>query len=108
MVGWVEGVYYRFQGFVVNSMLCTWGDKKYSRLRYSGGPILAAGSARAANDMQVSIVRFCAGCASPDVPGIYSRMLDQINWIDGVFYDMLRSPLADFRCKYRIKSLPVN
>ena len=82
-------------------MMCAWSESADACLGDSGGPLIASdegGDAAGNQDVQVGIVSFGVGCNSPDFPGLYSRISDQIGWIDEVVCEMSDDPPKDFEC----------
>jgi len=97
--GIIEGTYYSYRGFLTNSMMCAWSEDVDACLGDSGGPLLlTSDDGDAAEDVQVGIVSFGVGCNSPDFPGLYSRISDQIGWIDEIVCSLSDDPPADFEC----------
>ena len=95
--GWIDGVLYSYASFVQDSMLCAWDEGKDACVGDSGGPIIVSGD-DAATDVQVGVVSYGVGCASPDFPGIYSRLSDQMEWIDKWVCNLSINPPAEFGC----------
>ena len=97
--GYIEGDYYSYRGFLTNSMMCAWSEDVDACLGDSGGPLLLTpDDDDSEQDVQVGIVSFGVGCNSPDFPGLYSRVSDQIGWIDEVVCSLSDDPPADFEC----------
>ena len=97
--GYIQGAYYSYRGFLTNSMMCAWSESADACLGDSGGPLIASGEDGAGNqDVQVGIVSFGVGCNSPDFPGLYSRISDQIGWIDEVVCELSDDPPQEFEC----------
>lgn len=106
--GYIQGAYYSYRGFLTNSMMCAWSESSDACLGDSGGPLVVSSgeeeeeedgdTAGRDEDIQVGIVSFGVGCNSPDFPGLYSRVSDQIGWIDEVVCEMSDDPPKDFEC----------
>ena len=97
--GYIAGLYYSFRGFLTPSMMCAWSATADACLGDSGGGLLIdGGRADGGNDVQVGVVSFGVGCNSPDFPGLYSRVSDQIGWIDEVVCELSADPPPDFGC----------
>ena len=101
--GYIQGAYYSYRGFLTSSMMCAWSGSADACLGDSGGPLVASvggeDEAAAGNgDVQVGIVSFGVGCNSPDFPGLYSRISDQIGWIDEVVCELSDDPPPEFEC----------
>ena len=97
--GYIAGLYYSFRGFLAPSMMCAWSATADACLGDSGGGLLIdGGRADGRNDLQVGVVSFGVGCNSPDFPGLYSRVSDQIGWIDEVVCELSADPPPEFGC----------
>ena len=99
--GYIHGDYYSYRGFLTNSMMCAWSPTSDACLGDSGGPLVVPDDnlvTNGRNDVQVGIVSFGVGCNSPDFPGLYSRISDQIGWIDEVVCELSDDPPRDFAC----------
>lgn len=102
--GYISGAYYSYRGFMTSSMMCAWSEEIDACLGDSGGPLLLRGDEDrndrddAYGDVQVGVVSFGVGCLSPDFPGIYSRISDQIGWIDETVCSLSVDPPKAFEC----------
>ena len=97
--GYIQGAYYSYRGFLTSSMMCAWSGSADACLGDSGGPLVASDEdGDAGADVQVGIVSFGVGCNSPDFPGLYSRISDQIGWIDEVVCELSDDPPKEFEC----------
>ena len=93
---------------IVNEDSCT-GD--------SGGPMIikkttstattATSNAPTNYDLQVGIVSWGIGCASPLFPGVYSRISSQYNWIRDTVCLHSRDPPDSFDCDNITSSKPI-
>jgi len=61
----------------------------------SGGPMIVPVSGQ---DLQVGIVSWGIGCASPTFPGVYSRISSQYEWIRETVCEHSLSAPEDFEC----------
>jgi len=68
-------------GSITRKMMCASRDGKDSCQGDSGGPLLVKGADRL-SDVQVGVVSWGEGCASPGYPGVYARVSSQIDWIN--------------------------
>jgi trypsin len=69
-----------YKGMIFDAMLCASRPGKDGCQGDSGGPIIIKGS-DASQDVQVGIASWGYGCASPDFPGVYSRVSVGYKWI---------------------------
>ena len=70
---------YSPQGYpITDRMICAARPTKDSCQGDSGGPIIDT-----ATGVQIGVVSWGFGCADPNFPGVYARVSDQINWIQG-------------------------
>jgi secreted trypsin-like serine protease len=67
-----------YQGGITGGMVCATAPQKDSCQGDSGGPLL---SKNGPSWMQLGIVSFGIGCASPRFPGVYTRTDQYLNWI---------------------------
>lgn len=65
---------------ITDSMICAAREGKDSCQGDSGGPLFKKGS-NAEEDIQVGIVSWGNGCASPFYPGVYAKVSDLYEWI---------------------------
>ena len=64
---------------ITENMLCAAGSGKDSCQGDSGGPLVSMAGGRAT---QIGVVSFGRGCADPDYPGVYVRVMKLLEWID--------------------------
>eukprot|EP00804_Cyclotella_cryptica_P010220 CCRYP_016702-RB/>CCRYP_016702-RB protein AED:0.02 eAED:0.02 QI:769/1/1/1/1/1/2/859/152 len=69
-----------YQGLVKDSMICASKSGRDGCQGDSGGPIIVKGSDHT-KDVQVGVSSWGYGCASPDFPGVYSRVSNGYRWI---------------------------
>ena len=71
-----------YGGGITNRMVCaarsTGSVHKDSCQGDSGGPLIDKATGK-----QIGIVSWGYGCANPNYPGVYAKVQDQINWING-------------------------
>ena len=70
----------QYGGGITNDMLCAARAGKDSCQGDSGGPLIIKGS-NEANDVLVGVVSWGYGCADPSYAGVYSRVSENIEWI---------------------------
>lgn len=58
-------------------MFCAADPGKDSCQGDSGGPLVL-------NNVQVGVVSWGRGCASPDYSGVYSNIANQLDWINSI------------------------
>jgi trypsin len=76
--GWSDS----YNGQITNNMLCAADRGQDSCQGDSGGPLVIQGnSADGSDDVQVGVVSWGVGCASPDFPGVYARVSEAYDWI---------------------------
>mmetsp|Transcript_53103 Transcript_53103/g.128922 ORF Transcript_53103/g.128922 Transcript_53103/m.128922 type:complete len:616 (+) Transcript_53103:2892-4739(+) len=84
---------------ITDDMLCGMGDQTGQCYGDSGGPyLLQNGSNSPATDLQIGIVSFGVGCASPTFPSVASRT-SASNWIPAMVCLHSESPPAYFMCE---------
>lgn len=67
-----------YRGFIFDDMLCAYETGKDSCQGDSGGPLIMETSN---GDLQVGIVSWGEGCAEEFVPGVYSRLSYDADWL---------------------------
>jgi hypothetical protein len=87
-----------YQGLITSDMLCATDDGQDSCQGDSGGPLLIQNGA-ANRDVLVGLVSWGLGCALPGFPGIYSRISDQIDWIQSTICLISSMPPTEFGCE---------
>jgi trypsin len=76
--GWTES----YNGQITSNMLCAADRGQDACQGDSGGPLVIPGaSGDGSDDIQVGVVSWGVGCASPDFPGVYSRLSEAYDWI---------------------------
>lgn len=89
-------VFDSYQGLIGDDMLCAATSGSDSCQGDSGGPLVATDGN--GNDLLVGVVSWGYGCASPDFPGVYSRVSFDADWIDATVCDQASSVPSDFNC----------
>lgn len=96
--GSVGGYSDNYNGQIKDSMLCARieGGGKDACQGDSGGPLVV----KTGNQhTQVGVVSWGIGCASAAFPGVYSRVSDAFDWIEGEVCDRSVGPIpAEFDC----------
>ena len=65
----------------------------------SGGPLVIKGShPEGQDDIQVGVVSWGVGCASPSFPGVYARVSSAYTWIRTTVCDKSSTPPESFNC----------
>ena len=65
----------------------------------TGGPLVIRGNdPNGADDVQVGVVSWGIGCASPIFPGVYSRISSAFDWIRKEVCERSRDPASYFEC----------
>ncbi|XP_049828783.1 trypsin-7-like [Schistocerca gregaria] len=64
---------------IKDNMLCTYYEKKDACQGDSGGPLVIASSD--GHFEQIGVVSWGIGCARPNMPGVFSRVTEFLNWI---------------------------
>jgi trypsin len=76
--GWSDS----YKGQITSNMLCAADRGQDSCQGDSGGPLVIQGkSGDGSDDVQIGVVSWGVGCASPDFPGVYSRISESYDWI---------------------------
>jgi trypsin len=88
--GWNEN----YNGQITDNMLCARDNGQDSCQGDSGGPLVVAGN-DATSDVQVGVVSWGIGCASPDFPGVYSRVSNAYDWIKSEVCNQSSKPPAE-------------
>jgi trypsin len=91
-VSWYDS----YQGLITSDMLCATDKGEDSCQGDSGGPLIITGSN---GDVQVGVVSWGYGCASPSFPGVYSRVSYDAEWIDSNVCLYSDNPPSDFSCE---------
>ena len=68
-----------YGGGITDRMVCAAREGKDSCQGDSGGPIIDTASGK-----QIGVVSWGIGCARPQFPGVYAKVADQIDWINGL------------------------
>jgi secreted trypsin-like serine protease len=79
-----------------DDMMCATDYGKDSCSGDSGGPLLVLGSSPS-DDMQVGVVSWGYGCATP-IPGIYHRLSYSYDWIRAMICSRSAAPPDYFTC----------
>ncbi|XP_047116447.1 transmembrane protease serine 11G-like [Schistocerca piceifrons] len=64
---------------IKDNMLCTYYEKKDACQGDSGGPLVV--SSNDGHFEQIGVVSWGIGCARPNMPGVFSRVTEFLNWI---------------------------
>ena len=82
-----------YNPFIIDqTMLCAADEGRDSCSGDSGGPIFVQSQD---GPIQVGIVSWGYGCALPNYPGVYSRVSNQINWLENNICDFSPSSCED-------------
>jgi trypsin len=88
--GWTES----YKNQITDNMLCARDNGEDSCQGDSGGPLVILGN-DPSQDIQVGVVSWGVGCASPDFPGVYSRISKSIDWIKSEVCSQSSQPPAE-------------
>jgi trypsin len=90
--GWSDS----YNGQITSNMLCAADKGQDSCQGDSGGPLVIQGkSGDGSDDVQVGVVSWGVGCASPDFPGVYSRLSEAYDWIVSEVCSQSSNPPAE-------------
>jgi len=89
-------VFDSYQGLITDDMLCAAATGSDSCQGDSGGPLVQTDEN--GNDLLVGVVSWGYGCASPDFPGVYSRLTFDTEWLDSNVCDQASSAPSGFDC----------
>lgn len=90
--GWSDS----YKGQITSNMLCAADRGQDSCQGDSGGPLVIQGkSGDGSDDVQIGVVSWGVGCASPDFPGVYSRISESYDWIVSEVCKQSSAPPAD-------------
>jgi len=84
--------------YVTDDSMCAHHPDRGSCLGDSGGPLILRGAA-ADDDYQVGLVSFGLDCNHDVLPGVYSRVSAEIDWITEQVCRLSSNPPADFGCE---------
>jgi len=79
-----------YSGKITSNMVCAAREGIDSCQGDSGGPLIIKGNDASA-DVQVGIVSWGSGCANPNYPGVYARVSEKYDWIQGQISSGVRS-----------------
>mmetsp|Transcript_50602 Transcript_50602/g.122109 ORF Transcript_50602/g.122109 Transcript_50602/m.122109 type:complete len:832 (-) Transcript_50602:50-2545(-) len=85
---------------ITDDMLCAQGDQRDACEGDSGSPLILPG-ASPQQDLLVGISSWGFGCATPGFPGVYSRISDQVDWIQSAACALSSVPPTEFSCASR-------
>jgi trypsin len=90
--GWKED----YNNQISENMLCARDKGEDSCQGDSGGPLVIPGNKNdGSDDVQVGVVSWGIGCASPDFPGVYARVSRVTDWIKQTVCAESSQPPAD-------------
>jgi len=94
--GRLNGMFDTYQGRITSNMICAKANRRDSCQGDSGAPLVIQ---RGNGDLQVGIVSWGVGCASPNFPGVYARVSRAYFWIEReVCKGSQYAKQAGFRC----------
>ncbi|KAL7469802.1 hypothetical protein ACHAXS_010065 [Conticribra weissflogii] len=71
-----------YRGRITENMMCAMGEAGEDTCQGdSGSPMVLEGDGDWRNDVQVGVVSWGIGCASPIFPGVYARVSSEWDWI---------------------------
>lgn len=79
--GYFGGSYASYSGYITDSMLCAQDEGQDACDGDAGGPLVMRSCD--GDDIQVGIVSAGLGCAEESFPGVYSRVSEAYDWIQG-------------------------
>jgi hypothetical protein len=89
-----------YENLITDDMLCAQGGIGDACEGDSGSPLIIKGSS-AQQDLLVGISSWGYGCASSNFPGIFSRISNQIDWIQATVCSLSTVPPTEFNCASR-------
>ena len=87
-----------YEGLISPDMMCAYAAGKDTCLGDSGGPLIVKGS-DASKDVQVGITSWGFECAETGIPGVYSRLSYDADWVDYTVCTYSKNPPQDFDCE---------
>eukprot|EP00978_Attheya_sp_CCMP212_P025648 scaffold82870_cov48-Attheya_sp.AAC.4 len=96
---------FSYEGLIMDNMMCAADDGKDACQGDSGGPLILSG-ATPGDDVQLGIVAWGFSCADPFLPGVYTRISAEKDWIRQVVCENSADPPAQYECATALTPAP--